>query len=404
MSWKSKLNINRVFTITYGGTKLFFGVGGIRYISNIFSELKNKDIDRVLLITGRSSYKISGAWDYVKNSLEEHGFDYQIYDRVLSNPTVDMVDEAVNIGREFNVKAIIGIGGGSPIDTAKAVGCLLAVDGNARELFMKREQPGNSLPVIAINLTHGTGTEINRYGVETIPEKKYKIGMSLTYPQYSIDDPQLLVKLDKWQTIATAIDSLNHATEAATKTTNTPFSIHLSREAAHLVFKYLPIALIEPENLLARYYLLYASMLSGIAIDHVGTHLTHSMEHPLSGFNPEVPHGVGLGILLPSILKLIYPAVPEILTELYEPIAPNLKANPGEAYELAVKVEEWMFNIGLRKKLSDYGFTENDIPELLRLFRETPGLRSGLEATPVAVDEDVISMIYRESLYPITKR
>ncbi|MEN2975100.1 MAG: iron-containing alcohol dehydrogenase [Candidatus Caldarchaeales archaeon] len=403
MSWTSKININNTFTLRYGGTQLFFGVGAIRKVSKIFEEFKKRNLNRVLFVTGKSSYRVSGAWDHVKGLLDTYGIEYQVFDKVIPNPTVDIVDEALKIGREFNAKAVIGIGGGSPADTAKAVGCLMAEGGNARELFMKREQPKNSLPVAVINLTHGTGTEINRYGVETIPEKKYKVGMALTYPEFSIDDPQLLVNLDKWQTIATALDTLNHATESATIKSASPFSIQLSREAAHLIFKYLPLALLEPNNLVARYYLLYASMLAGIAIDHAGTHLTHSLEHPVSGFNPDVPHGIGLAILLPSILKVVYPVMPEILSELYEPIAPNLRAKPGEAYELAMRVEEWMFNIGLRKKLSDYGFTERDIGELVRLLKETPGLRDGVEATPAQVDEELVEKIYRESLYPLSK-
>ncbi|MEM4466213.1 MAG: iron-containing alcohol dehydrogenase [Nitrososphaerota archaeon] len=398
MDWRSKLNIDRVFTLRYGGTQLFFGVGAVSKISTIFEEFKKEGLDRVLVVTGKSSYKISGAWNYVEKALIESGLEYYVYDKVSPNPTVDTVDEAVKVGREFNARIVLGIGGGSSIDTAKAVGCLLAVGGDARELFMKRDQPNRSLPVVVVNLTHGTGSEINRYGVETIPEKNYKIGMPLTYPAYSIDDPKLMIKLDRWQTIATAIDALNHATEAATNKLTTPLSINLSRESVHLIFKYLPTAIVEPDNLLARYYLLYASMLAGIVIDHVGAHITHALEHPISGMNLEVPHGIGLGILLPSVIRIMYLAVPEILAELYKPIAPHLRAEPGEAHELATRVEEWLLNIGLNKKLSDYGFTEKDLSDLIRLVNETPGLKSRLELSPVTVNEEIIKKIYTESL------
>ncbi len=404
MSWESKINVNNIFKLKYGGVNLFFGVGAVVKIREIFGDIKSQGINRILIITGKTSYKTCGAWDYVKQALEEHNIEYVLYDKISANPTVDMVDEAVNIGREFKAQAVMGIGGGSPIDSAKAVAASLATKKNARDLFTERKMPEKTLPVICINTTHGTGTEIDRYGVETIPEKNYKIGMSLTYPEYSIDDPQLLVKLDKWQTIATAVDALNHVVESSTNRYTTPFSIELAKEATRLVAKYLPTAIVNPENIVARYYLLYASMIAGIAIDHVGTHITHSLEHPLSAVKPEIPHGIGLGILLPSMLKTIYPAVPETLSEILEPIISGLKGRPGEANTAASRIEEWLFSIGLRVKLSDYGFNESDILELTKLVKETPGLVDGLKAAPVDVNEEDVARIYRESLYPISSR
>ncbi|MEM1584252.1 MAG: iron-containing alcohol dehydrogenase [Nitrososphaerota archaeon] len=400
--WENKISITNVFKLKYGGVNLYFGAGAINKIRDICAELRNKGISRLLIVTGKSSYKICGAWDHVKPALEEHEIEYALYDKVSANPTVDMVDEAVKAGREFKAQAVLGIGGGSPIDTAKAVAVLLKLEKTARELFKKREQPPTSLPIICINTTHGTGTEIDRYGVETIPETKYKIGMSLTYPEYSIDDPQLLVRLDSWQTIATAVDALNHVVESATNRNTTPFSIELAVEAARLIARYLPVATVTPENLVARYYLLYASMIAGIAIDHVGTHITHSLEHPLSAVKTEIPHGMGLGILLPAMVKTIYPAVPETLTEILKPIVPELSGRPGEAKVAASRIEEWLYSIGLRIKLSDYGFDESDIPDLVRLVKETPGLRNGLEAAPINVTEKDIERIYSESLHPLS--
>jgi alcohol dehydrogenase class IV len=402
MIWESKININKVFKLKYGGVNLYFGVGAINKIREILRNLKDRGITRILIVTGKTSYKICGAWDYVKLALEEHNTQYVLYDEVSPNPTVDMVDDAVRIGKEFKAQAVLGIGGGSPIDTAKAVAALLPLDWGARELFMKRKPPQSSLPVISINTTHGTGTEINRYGVETIPEKNYKIGMSLTYPEYTIDDPQLMIKLDRWQTIATAVDALNHVIESATNKDTTPFSIELAKQAVSLIARYLPTAIVDPENIIARYYLLYASMIAGIAIDHVGTHITHSLEHPLSAVKTEIPHGIGLGILLPAILKTIYPAVPDILTEILKPIVPDLDGKPGEAEIAALRVEEWLYGVGLKKKLSDYGFTEAEIPGLVKLVKETPGLPDGLKSAPIDVSEEDVSKIYRESLHPFS--
>lgn len=122
-----------------------------------------------------------------------------------------MIEEAVEMDKSFGAQAVIGIGGGSPIDTAKSVAVLLEYkDKNARELYEQKFAPEKAVPIIAINLTHGTGTEVDRFAVATIPEKNYKpaIAYDCIYPLYSIDDPQLMTKLDKTQTVAVTIDVL----------------------------------------------------------------------------------------------------------------------------------------------------------------------------------------------------
>jgi len=403
--WEAKIVPNKVFELRCKTTD-YFGVGSINKIKDVLKVLKSKGITNVLIVTGKTSYKVTGAWDVVKPALEELGFEYFIYDRVGPNPTVDMVDEAAKIGRERQAKAVIGIGGGSPIDTAKGTAVLLEyADKDARMLYERRFVPEKAVPIIAINLTHGTGTEVNRFAVATIPEKNFKaaIAFDCIYPMYSIDDPALTIKLDKKQTIATTIDALNHAIEAATTRVATPYSILAAKEAVRLIAHYLPVAVVEPENIVARYWLLYASAIAGISFDNGLLHLTHALEHPLSAVKPEIPHGLGLGALLPAVIKTIYPAVPEALAEILRPIVPGLKGLPSEAEYAAKKVEEWLFYVGCTQKLSDFGFAKDDIPTLVKLARTTPGLDLLLSVAPVEATESVISKIYEESLEPLGK-
>ena len=101
MIWESKININKVFKLRYGGVNLYFGVGAINKIREILRNLIDRGITRILIVTGKTSYKVCGAWDYVKPALEEHNIQYVLYDKVSPNPTVDMVDDAVRIGKEF---------------------------------------------------------------------------------------------------------------------------------------------------------------------------------------------------------------------------------------------------------------------------------------------------------------
>ncbi|MGF7431426.1 iron-containing alcohol dehydrogenase [Thermoanaerobacterium thermosaccharolyticum] len=398
--WETKINPSKVFELRCKNTT-YFGIGSIQKIKDILEVLKNKGIDNVIFITGKGSYKASGAWDVVKPILDELDLKYSLYDRVGPNPTVDMIDEATKIGRESGAKAVVGIGGGSPIDTAKSVAVLLKyTDKNARELYEQKFIPEEAVPIIAINLTHGTGTEVDRFAVATIPEKNYKpaIAYDCLYPMYAIDDPSLMTKLDKKQTISVTIDALNHITEAATTLAASPYSILTAKETVRLIVRYLPAAVNDPLNLVARYYLLYASALAGISFDNGLLHLTHALEHPLSAVKPEIAHGLGLGAILPAVIKAIYPATSEVLADVYSPIVPGLKGLPAEAEYVAQKVEEWLFNVGCTQKLSDFGFTKEDIPTLVKLAKTTPSLDGLLSIAPIEATESVIEKIYVESL------
>lgn len=382
-------------------TTVYLGVGAIEKIYDIASNLKNMNIDKVLIVTGRGAYKKTGAWEYVEKALEKENITYILYNEVTPNPTVDQVDEAARMGNELGAKAVIGIGGGSPIDAAKSVAILLEYkDKTARDIYEFKFTPEKAAPVIAINLTHGTGTEGDRFAVVSIPEKEYKpaIAYDCIYPLYAIDDPQLMVKLPIHQTCYVSVDAINHVVEASTSKVANPYTILLAKETVRLVSRYLPQALQHPGDLTARYYLTYASLIAGICFDNGLLHFTHALEHPLSGVKPDLSHGLGLGILLPSVIKEIYPSVSEVLADILSPIVCGLEGNPGEAEIAAKGIEKWLYSIGITEKLTDLGFKENDVEKLTKLAFETPSLDLLLSMAPIDADEKVISNIFRNSL------
>ncbi|KRU30456.1 iron-containing alcohol dehydrogenase [Clostridium sporogenes] len=382
-------------------TTVYLGVGAIEKIYDIASNLKNMNIDKVLIVTGRGAYKKTGAWEYVEKALEKENITYILYNEVTPNPTVDQVDEAARMGNELGAKAVIGIGGGSPIDAAKSVAILLEYkDKTARDIYEFKFTPEKAAPVIAINLTHGTGTEGDRFAVVSIPEKEYKpaIAYDCIYPLYAIDDPQLMVKLPIHQTCYVSVDAINHVVEASTSKVANPYTILLAKETVRLVSRYLPQALQHPGDLTARYYLTYASLIAGICFDNGLLHFTHALEHPLSGVKPDLSHGLGLGILLPAVIKEIYPSVSEVLADILSPIVCGLEGNPGEAEIAAKGIEKWLYSIGITEKLTDLGFKENDVEKLTKLAFKTPSLDLLLSMAPIDADEKVVSNIFRNSL------
>lgn len=382
-------------------TTAYLGAGAIEKLDDIAAELKARGISKLLCVTGGRSYKLTGAWDHVQKACAKHGLTTTLYDKVTPNPTTDSIDEAAELGRSAGVQAVLCIGGGSPIDAGKSAAILLANPGRTgEELYTYQFTPTKAIPIVVINLTHGTGSEVNRFAVASITKLNYKpaIAYDCIYPLFSIDDPALMTKLSPKQTRYVSIDAVNHVVEAATTTVANPLAILLAEETIRLVAKYLPKASADPDDLKARYCLSYASMIAGTAFDNGMLHFTHALEHPLSGVKPELSHGLGLSMLLPAIIEECYPACAATLASILRPIMPDLKGEPDEAHKAAKGVEEWLAQMGVPEKLEDEGFTEDDIDRLCELAEETPSLGLLLSLAPVPADRERIARIYRRSL------
>ena len=403
--WEKDININEVKEII-SRTKVFFGVGAINKISDILVDLKAKGVDKVIVVSGRNAYKVTGAWDVIEKALKDNSIGYVNYDKVTPNPTTDGIDEAKKIALDFGAKAVIAIGGGSPIDTGKSVAILMDEkyqNKTADELYEYKFAPESAVPIVAINLTHGTGSEANRFAVATVVKKDFKpaIAYDCIYPTYSIDDPKVCTKLSLKQTLYTSIDAINHVVEASTSKVASPYAISLAKETIRLVAKYLPLAAKNPEDLEARYFLMYAALLGGICFDNGLLHYTHALEHPLSAVKHDLSHGLGLAILLPSVIETIYPDKAATLADILEPIAPNLKGEADEAKQAAAAVEKWLFEVGVKEKLEDMGYSNADVEKLTNLAFTTPSLDGLLAIAPNEATKERVEKIYKDSMKPI---
>ena len=301
------------------------------------------------------------------------------------------------MSREFGAKAVITIGGGSPTDAGKSVAILLKYPNETgSSLYTFKFAPTEAAPIVAINLTHGTGSETNRFAVATILEKNYKpaIAYDCIYPEFAIDDPDLMIGLSPKQTRYVSIDAVNHVIEAATSIVASPYTVTLARETIELVGKYLPKAIANPADKEARYYLCYAAMIAGVCFDNGLLHYTHALEHPLSAMKPDFSHGLGLAILLPAVIRNIYNAKAETLNYILEPIAKNINS----AESAAKGVYEWLKSVDVPNKLKDEGFTEADVEKLTELAFTTPSLDGLLGIAPTKATREAVSAIYKESL------
>ena len=397
--FEKDININEIKEIRTR-TTVFFGIGAIKKIEDIAKDLKSKGINKLIVMSGKNAYKATGAWDYVEAALKNNNIEYVNYDKVTPNPTNQAVDEATLLAREFGAQAVIAIGGGSPTDAGKSVAILLKYpDKIANDVYEFKFSPDKAVPIVAINLTHGTGTETNRFAVATIVEKDYKpaIAYDCIYPMYAIDDPALMVKLGEKQTKYVSIDALNHVVEAATTKVASPYTICLAHEVISMVAKYLPKALANPEDLEARYYLAYAAMMAGVCFDNGLLHYTHALEHPLSAVKHELSHGLGLAILLPAVIENMWEVKKETLAHILKPIAPEI-APEISAAEVNALVYDWLKSVGVPNKLKDEGFNEGDIDRLVDLAFTTPSLGGLLSIAPTEATKEAVKEIYEKSL------
>jgi alcohol dehydrogenase len=380
-------------TIRYGKTIVYFGVGVVRNLKNIVH--KNS---KVLIITSKSAAQISGALKDVEDVLQELGVSYESFSGVKPNPYYFIIEQAAENIKKYNPDYVIAIGGGSVIDTAKVASALAVCGGSTKDYIFAGTQICGSKPLIAVNLTHGTGSEVNRYAVVTLDEPRTKFGIASEhfYPLATFEDPRYALTLPLKQVIYTSLDAFYHAYESATGRDTSSFALMLAEEAAKLISKWLQIAVKEPINLEARYWLMYASMLAGMAIDSSRAHIIHAIENVLSGINTDLPHGAGLAMLGPTSATYIHSAVPELSYRILRHIYPSIRPVKDDAEKASKAIDIFQKLLGFNERLSIYGFDEKHADIVVKTVINV--LKYSLRLVPFDVDSEIIKSIFLKSL------
>ncbi len=265
--------------------------------------LRRLSAERVLVVTDKGLMKI-GTAGKVTAVLDEAKIDYVIYDGVQPNPTVAIVNEAFAFYNEKQCGAIIAIGGGSPIDVAKAVSILSANGGRIQDYNGVNKSKKHGAPIIAVNTTAGTGSECTRAYVVTDEEAKSKMLMVDTncLSHLALNDPILMVGMPPSLTAATGIDALTHAIEAYICNTHTPYTDALALEAIRLISGALREAVRDGSDMDARTDMCWAEYMAGLAFSNAGLGLVHGIAHQLGGYY-NIPHGLANAIMLPRVLE-----------------------------------------------------------------------------------------------------
>ncbi len=295
-------------------TKIVFGQGKINDLGDLVKGIGK----RALIVTGGKSAKSTGLLDKVVKQLDEAKIGHVHFDKIVPNPLSTTVDEGAKVAKDENCDFVIGIGGGSPIDSAKMIAVVAKSGGNCWDYTNVGggKIPKSALPIVAIPTTHGTGTEADPFAVVTNPKTKEKIGVGfdVTFPVLSIVDPELMISLPANQTASTGMDAFYHAIESYINVNHQPASDLLALEAISLINQYLPIAYKDGKNIEARTALAWASTAAGICETLSGCIANHALEHPVSG-HYNVTHGVGLCATGPALFEYILKDVKERLAK-----------------------------------------------------------------------------------------
>lgn len=345
-------------------TKIIFGRGRLKELAT--EELPGSKA--LIVITNGQSMKRLGYLNQVTQYLKENGVDAVLFDKVLPNPTLAHVSEAAELARRESCDMVVGLGGGSAIDSAKAIALAAANPGNYWEYVKGREVENDALPIVAIPTTAGTGTESDPWTVITNPETNEKIGFGIKqlFPTLSIVDPELMVSVPVNLTAYQGMDAFFHSAEGYLAKVAQPVSDLFALNSIRRIAKFLPEAVKDGNNLQAREEMAWASTQAGMVESTSCCISEHSMEHALSAFYPGLPHGAGL-------VALSVPYFTHLLKKDEKKVAPRYmdmaramgeeNVNSPSAFITALK--KLIKNVGLEGlKLSDWGLRKDDAEKL----------------------------------------
>lgn len=353
----------------YNPTKILFGKGTIEKIG---SEIKTKDYKKVLFLYGKSSIFKNGVYETVSKSLKENNIEFVELGGVQPNPVLSKVYDAIEICKKENIDAILAVGGGSVIDSAKAIAAGAYYEGDIWDAFEGKVKLKKSLPLFTVLTISATGSEMNAFAVITKEDEKKKWAFTAgasSYPVVSIIDPSIQSTLPEEQTMHGAVDAMSHIFELYFDgSDNTDILDEYSEGLLRIIIKHTRILLNDPDNYESRAQLVWAATLALNGSNGTGRSwgdwATHSMEHSISAYY-NIAHGAGLAIMFPAWMKYVYKIKPEKFARLAEKVFGILDGSIEEKALAGIEaVKKFYKEIGEPTSLKDINLTEKEIPTL----------------------------------------
>lgn len=379
-------------------TNLYFGIGALNELGNLAMPGKKA----MVLISNGKSTKENGYLNRTLEQLEKAGVQTSVFDKIMENPIREVIMEGAAFAREQNCDFIVALGGGAVLDSSVAISAMATNDGDLWDYVVGgtgKGQPlvNKGLPIVTITTTAGTGSEVNCWGVISNLKTKEKIGFGnpILTPVLAIVDPELMVTVPPKYTAFQGFDALFHNTEVMMSKGVNILSETIALSAIENIAKYLPRAVKDGKDLEAREHIAYGSTMAGIAMQLTSTTAQHSMEHAMSAYHHNLPHGAGL--------IMISKAFAEYFIEKHACDSQFIKMAKAMGIPNADKPEDFITAlVALQEacgvanlKMSDYGIEKSECMSLAVNARETMG---GLFlANPCQLNDEDCAGIFEKS-------
>ena len=376
----------------YQPTEILFGCGQIEKIA----ELSQRFGKRCLLVTTPSVPKLEPMFRKVREILAAGGLVVAHFDGIQPNPTTDNITEGAEAALSHGADLVIGLGGGSAMDGAKAIAVEAAHEGTAWDyLFFRDAQPTDrTLPVIAVSTTSGTGSQVTQVAVitNTAERNKSAIYNSAVFPRASIVDPELMVTVPKNVTAATGFDVFCHAFESLLHPQASPLTDVLALSAIQMVVATLPAALEDLSDMEARTQMALADTYAGICIANAGVTLPHGVGMAVSGMYPHVAHGESLAAVYPAFTRFTQSSAVSQFAAVARILDPSLRSVPDEqsAERSCDLIDGFLDRIGMATSLKACAMPEEEISDLAEQSMVLPDYKANPR---VASNEEMLELI-----------
>lgn len=343
--------------------EFIFGNGANRLVGRY---AKNFGARKVLIVTDPVVLSL-GLVDPVFDSLNEDGISYEVYSNIESNPTISQVMEGSQVYLNENCNFIVAVGGGSPMDCAKAVGIVSSNHKDVKEFEGVDNVYVPSPPLICIPTTAGSAADVSQFAIITDAQRKLKMAIisKTVVPDVALIDPETTLTMDRFLTLCTGFDVLSHAIEAYCSNASSPITDLHALEAIRIATINLIPTSNDLHNLELRGQMMLSSLHAGLAFSNASLGLVHAMAHSLGGFL-NLPHGECNAILLDHVLDFNFEAEPEKYAKIAKSMGLNVEGlDVNEIkHDLITKIRDLKSQAGINHSLKSVGVTLDDIPEL----------------------------------------
>ncbi|MGY0216146.1 L-threonine dehydrogenase [Endozoicomonadaceae bacterium StTr2] len=353
-------------------------------VESSITDIAKLGFKKALIVTDAVLNQI-GLVGSVAEKLGEQGIESVVFDGTQPNPTCGNVEAGLKLLQENDCDFVISLGGGSPHDCAKGVALVAANGGNIRDYEGVDVSAKPQFPLVAINTTAGTASEITRFCIITDEERHVKMAIvdKNTTPLMSVNDPELMTGMPKGLTAATGMDALTHAVEAYVSTIATPVTDCCAIKAIELIRDNLETAVKDGQSMEAREAMAYAQLLAGMAFNNASLGYVHAMAHQLGGFY-DLPHGVCNAVLLPHVQSYNAQVCPQRLADVAVALGADITGMTAEegAAKAVELIKELSARIDIPAGLKQLGVKEEDFPTLTEnALKDACGLTNPKQAT-----------------------